>query len=96
MANKEAPSLSSTRTGGHRPPLQSELPGTEARPDRAPDKPLAWPAKLPDQVALVRRLLADDPATTPETLSARFGRKNAKRREQIEDILETLKGLGQL
>jgi hypothetical protein len=44
--------------------------------------------------ALVRRLLADDPAATPETLSARFDRKNAKRRDQIEGILETLKGLG--
>ena len=31
-----------------------------------------------------------------ESLSAHFGRKNKKRTEQIEGILETLKGLGQL
>lgn len=31
-----------------------------------------------------------------ETLSGLFGRKNKKRTEQIEGILETLKGLGQL
>jgi hypothetical protein len=31
-----------------------------------------------------------------ETLSALFGRKNKKRTEQIEGILETLKELGQL
>jgi hypothetical protein len=29
-------------------------------------------------------------------LSGLFGRKNKKRSEQIEGILETLKGLGQL
>ena len=55
-----------------------------------------WPAKLPAQVTLIRQLLATDPAATAEQLSASFGRKNAKRTEQIEGILETLKGLGQL
>jgi hypothetical protein len=44
----------------------------------------------------VDELLATDPTATPEQLSARFGRKNAQRTEQIEGILETLKGLGQL
>jgi hypothetical protein len=48
------------------------------------------------QVTLIRQLLSTAPAATPEQLSNRFGRKNAKRTEQIEGILETLRGLGQL
>jgi hypothetical protein len=49
---------------------------------------------LPEQVALIRQHLAADPAATAEALSALFGRKSKKRTEQIEGILETLKGLG--
>ena len=55
-----------------------------------------WPSKLPAQVILIRQLLATDPTATPEQLSVRFGRKNPKRTEQIEGIIETLKELGQL
>ena len=55
-----------------------------------------WPERLPDQVTLIRQLLATDPTATPEQLSTRFGRKNAKRTEQIEGIIETLRGLGQV
>ncbi len=59
-----------------------------------------WPEKLPEQVALIRKLIGnnDNKVATPdaETLSSQFGRKNKKRSEQIEGILETLKGLGQL
>ncbi len=87
---------------GHRPPLQCDLslpteshggPGRSALP--------AWPDRLPDQVALIRKLIGthDKSVVAPydaEALSARFGRKNKKRTEQIEGILETLKGLGQL
>jgi hypothetical protein len=47
-------------------------------------------------VGLIRQFLATDPSATAEQLSARFGRKNQKRLEQIEGILETLKGLGQV
>jgi hypothetical protein len=36
------------------------------------------------------------PDRLPEPLSARFGRKNAKRTGQIEGIIETLRGLGQV
>jgi predicted AAA+ superfamily ATPase len=36
------------------------------------------------------------PTATPEQLSNRFGRKNPKRTEQIEGIIETLKELGQV
>jgi hypothetical protein len=60
-----------------------------------PSSPLPWPDRLPDQVAILRKLLAHIPPH-PESLSAHFGRKNKKRTEQIEGILETLKGLGQL
>jgi hypothetical protein len=85
------------------PPRQDELPGTEPSPLETsnlnletPATPPAWPAKLPDQVALIRQLLTTDPTATADQLSARFGRKNAKRTEQIEGILETLRGLGQV
>jgi len=60
----------------------------------------AWPDRLPDQVAILRKLIGgyDKSVATPdpESLSALFGRKNKKRTDQIEGILETLKGLGQL
>jgi hypothetical protein len=56
----------------------------------------SWPEKLPEQVTLVRQLLTTNPAATPEELSNHFGRKNQKRVEQIEGIIETLKGLGQV
>jgi len=55
-----------------------------------------WPPRLPEQVALIRQLLAAEPTATAETLSACFGRKSPKRTEQIEGILETLRGLGHL
>jgi hypothetical protein len=59
-----------------------------------------WPERLPDQVAILRKLIAsyDKSVVSPdaESLSALFGRKNKKRTDQIEGILETLKGLGQL
>jgi len=56
----------------------------------------SWPEKLPEQVTLVRQLLTTNPTATPEELSNQFGRKNQKRVEQIEGIIETLKGLGQV
>ena len=65
-----------------------------------PSSTLPWPDRLPDQVAILRKLMGgyDKSVVTPdaEALSALFGRKNKKRTEQIEGILETLKGLGQL
>ena len=61
-----------------------------------PSSPQDWPERLPDQVTLLRQLLAAHPTATPEQLSTRFGRKNQKRTEQIEGIIETLRGLGQV
>ena len=65
-----------------------------------PQSPILWHDRLPDQVAILRKLIAgsDKSVVTPdaESLSALFGRKNKNRTEQIEGILETLKGLGQL
>ncbi len=57
---------------------------------------IAWPAKLPDQVTLFRQLFTTHPTATVKQLSTRFGRKNQKRTEQIEGIIETLRGLGQV
>jgi hypothetical protein len=54
-----------------------------------------WPAKLPEQVALVKKLIPHH-GTDPAALSAVFGKANKKRAEQIEGILETLRGLGLL
>ena len=65
-----------------------------------PSSPLPWPDRLPDQVVLIRKLIAgyDKSIAAPdaESLSAHFGRKNKKRTDQIDGILETLKGLGQM
>ena len=54
---------------------------------------LTWPDKLPDQVAGIRALLPEL-GPDPAALSARFGRANQKRQDQIAAILETLRGLG--
>lgn len=100
---------------GHRPPLQGDLAGTETDSSSSnpkskinnpqssinPSSSFQWPDRLPDQVAIIRKLIGsgDRNVAAPydsEALSALFGRKNKKRTEQIEGILETLKGLGQL
>ena len=88
---------------GHRPPLQADLVGTETTsqfPIPNPQSTIPWPDRLPEQVAILRKLISNhDKNVVPpdaETLSAHFDRKNKKRTEQIEGILETLKGLGQL
>jgi hypothetical protein len=84
---------------------QATLAGTEASSSQSPisnpQSPILWPERLPEQVAIIRKLIGahDNKVVTPydaESLSALFGRKNKKRSEQIEGILETLKGLGQL
>ncbi len=54
---------------------------------------LTWPDKLPEQVARIRALVPEL-GSDPAALSARFGRTNKKREEQIAAILETLRGLG--
>ncbi|HRX54763.1 MAG TPA: hypothetical protein P5016_09630, partial [Verrucomicrobiales bacterium] len=62
----------------------------------AAGEPRSWPGELPAQVAVVRHLLAESgtDGTDPATLSARFGRKSAKREDQIRQIIETLCALG--
>jgi hypothetical protein len=57
---------------------------------------MSWPDRLPAQVTLIRHLLTQTPTATPAELSNHFGRKNQKRTDQIEGIIETLKGLGQV
>ncbi len=93
-------------------PIQATLAGTDPSSSNqkskinnpqssiSPSSPLTWPDRLPDQVAILRKLIGayDKSVATPdpETLSSLFGRKNKKRTDQIEGILETLKGLGRL
>ena len=85
-------------------PIQTTLAGTEtmdhSKSNIQNSTLPSWPDRLPDQVAILRKLIGayDKSVVTPdaESLSALFGRKNKKRSEQIEGILETLKGLGQL
>ena len=80
-------------------PAPKPLPPNHPIPN--PQSTLPWPDRLPEQVAILRKLIGtgyDKNVATPdaEALSGLFGRKNKKRTEQIEGILETLKGLGQL
>jgi hypothetical protein len=86
-------------------PVQATLASTESisslKTENLKLATLAWPERLPDQVTLLRKLITtgDRNVAAPydaESLSALFPRKNKKRTEQIEGILETLKGLGQL
>jgi hypothetical protein len=86
-------------------PVQATLTGTESASSLKTENfklaTPAWPERLPDQVAIIRKLIntGDRNVAAPydaEALSGLFGRKNKKRTEQIEGILETLKGLGQL
>ncbi len=98
------------RGGDHRSPsppeaIQPHLTGTEPADlsksnIQNPTSIPPWPDRLPEQVAILRKLIGgyDKSVVTPdaEALSGLFGRKNKKRTEQIEGILETLKGLGQL
>jgi len=75
----------------------THLPSTIHDPQSLP----AWPAELPAQVAVIRKLLPTigrDPdagsAELTERLAACFGRKSQKRTAQITGILDTLKALG--
>ncbi|MBL9156124.1 MAG: class I SAM-dependent DNA methyltransferase [Verrucomicrobiales bacterium] len=73
---------------------QSEIELPEAgKSAPAPVSTLPWPDKLPEQVARIRSLLPET-GPHPAALSARFGRANKKREDQIAAILETLRGLG--
>lgn len=80
-------------------PAQGELPGTEVaaspKSGGAKSGSTTWPKRLPEQVAVIRQILASDPGASAEALSAHFGRKSAKREDQIQGILETLRDLGQ-
>lgn len=73
---------------------QAEIELPEAgKSARAPVSTLPWPDKLPEQVARIRSLLPET-GPDPAALSARFGRANKKREDQIAAILKTLRGLG--
>jgi hypothetical protein len=54
-----------------------------------------WPATLPSQVAAIHALL---PTTGPDAnaIAPHFGKRTKKRLSEIDQILTTLKNLGQL
>jgi len=54
-----------------------------------------WPAILPEQVVGVLSAIAES-GPQAEAVSARFGRKSAKREEQISQVIATLESLGKL
>lgn len=74
--------------GEHVGVLDIELPATAERPK--------WPSDGLEQIRLVRDLLAKAPAPAqPEAIASVFdGRNTAKRRDRIEEVLETLVATG--
>lgn len=68
--------------------LDIDLPATAERPK--------WPSDGLEQIRLVRDLLAKAPAPTPpDAIASVFdGRNTAKRRDRIEEVLETLVATG--
>lgn len=74
--------------GEHVGVLDIELPATSERPK--------WPSDGLEQIRLVRDLLAKAPAPAqPEAIASVFdGRNTAKRRDRIEEVLETLVATG--
>ncbi len=74
------------------------LPGTETPklPKAAtPAAALPWPDSISAQFAAIQKLL---PIHGPdaEAIAACFGKKSAKRGQQVVEILETLRGLGEM
>ena len=76
---------------------QTKLAGTEAKPKTG--KPitekLKWPATLPAQVAAIHALLPTT-GSDANAIAPHFGKRTKKRLEDINQILTTLKNLGQL
>lgn len=56
---------------------------------------LKWPTTLPDQVAAIRHLLPET-GIDPAAIASHFGKRSKKRLSEIDQILTTLKNLGQL
>ena len=77
---------------------QGELEITPAKkktPSATAAAKLTWPARLPEQFAVINQLLKESAAEPDRAvLSARFDRKSGKREEQIGQILETLAATG--
>jgi hypothetical protein len=60
-----------------------------------PSAKQSWPKDLPSQVAALRTLLPET-GPAPAALAAHFGKRSKKRVQEIDQILETLRNLGQL
>ena len=87
-----------TSDGTSRPPLQGELDGTETpkvAKKKNPPPPSPGPPPSPPKSARSRNS-SPHHRRGGEAISAHFGKKNAKRAQQVAEILETLQGLGKL
>jgi hypothetical protein len=78
---------------------QQELAGTETPQvsglKSPPSAKLAWPKDLPSQVAAIRTLIPST-GTDANAIAPYFGKRTKKRISEIDQILTTLKNLGQL
>jgi len=92
--NPEAAALTQSDLGIEEAPGDGRAPGSVAK-STATTAVETWPVRLPEQVALVKKLIPQH-GPDPAALPAAFGKANKKRAEQIEGIFETLRGLGLL
>lgn len=72
-----------------------KLTTKKAKPTKATTSKLKWPTTLPEQVAILQPLITTQ-GSDPTTLSTHFGRASKKRQSEIQQILQTLKALGQI
>ena len=72
-----------------------DLPKAKAAVATAKVGKMTWPKELPAKVALVLELLPET-GNDSEALDRVFGRASQKRRTEIEEVLTTLKALGQI
>ncbi len=93
-SHRQAAALTQSDLGMDEATRDGRAPGSVAT-SAAATAAEPWPVRLPEQVGLVKKLIPQH-GPDPVALSAAFGKANKKRAEQIEGILETLRGLGLL
>ena len=75
--------------------LRNTQPKPTAKTSSKKPTKAKWPKTMPEQVTAIYALTSTV-GSDPEALDLTFGRANKKRRSQIEQILATLKALGQI
>ena len=75
--------------------LRNTQPKAAAKTSSKKTTKAKWPKSLPEQVTAIYTLTSTI-GPDPEALDLTFGRAHKKRRAQIEQILATLKALGQI